>query len=119
MADDQYTQFRDMRSYWDIPDMKAGMVTGKVAFDLLKYCKAKDLDLLALADCTGSTSCGELLGAAAKLEIPACIQFSVGVLLFLLARAWPTTRASTRPPYWAPATVRTTCATWPRPTASR
>mmetsp|Transcript_109014 Transcript_109014/g.351848 ORF Transcript_109014/g.351848 Transcript_109014/m.351848 type:complete len:217 (-) Transcript_109014:238-888(-) len=35
------------------------------------------------------------------------------------ARACPTTRASCRPPSWAPAPARTTYATWRRPTASR
>jgi hypothetical protein len=69
------TQFQDMESYWDIPNMKAGVVTGKVALELLEYCKAKDLALPALT-CTGSSSCNKLLTKAADLEMPAYIRFS-------------------------------------------
>jgi fructose-bisphosphate aldolase class II len=75
---DLYTQVQDMKSYWDIPGMRAGVVTGKVAFELLKYCKAKDLALPALSNCTGSRSCNVMLEEAAKLGMPAYIQFSVG-----------------------------------------
>jgi hypothetical protein len=68
-------QFQYMKSYWDIPNMKAGVITGKVALELLEYCKAKELALPALT-CTDSSSCNKLLMKAADLDMPAYIRFS-------------------------------------------
>jgi fructose/tagatose bisphosphate aldolase len=69
-------QFKGMRSYWDIPGMKAGVVTGKVAWDLLEYCQVRELALPAL-DCTSPRTCDLLLTEAAKMELPAYLRFSV------------------------------------------
>jgi fructose-bisphosphate aldolase class II len=75
---DPCMQFQDMQSYWDIPDMHAGVVTGKVAWSLLEYCKAKSFSL-QVSNCTGSSSsCNELLEEAASIGMPAYISFSQG-----------------------------------------
>jgi fructose/tagatose bisphosphate aldolase len=71
------SQFQHMQSYWDIPDMKAGVVTGKVAWLLLQYCKAKGLNIVA-SICSNSNNCNEALGEAAKRKVPAYIHLSEG-----------------------------------------
>ena len=70
-------QFQHMQSYWDIPGMKAGVVTGRIAWHLLQYCKAKGLGIPA-SICTNSDNCNEVLGEAAKRRVPAYIHLSEG-----------------------------------------
>ncbi len=70
-------QFQHIQSYWDIPGMKAGVVTGKVAWHLLQYCKAKGLGIPA-SICADSNNCNKVLGEAAKRRVPAYIHLSEG-----------------------------------------
>jgi fructose/tagatose bisphosphate aldolase len=70
-------QFQHIQSYWDIPGMKAGVVTGKVAWHLLQYCKAKGLGIPA-SICADSNNCNTVLGEAAKRRVPAYIHVSDG-----------------------------------------
>jgi len=79
-------QFKAMSSFWDIPGMKAGVVTGDVAWNLLQYCKAKGFALPAF-NCTGSSSVNSVLEAAAKIGMPAYIQFSEGGSAFFAGKA--------------------------------
>jgi len=79
-------QFKAMKSFWDIPGMKAGVVTGDIAWNLLQYCKAKGFALPAF-NCTGSSSVNSVLEAAAKIGMPAYIQFSEGGSAFFAGKA--------------------------------
>jgi len=85
---DPCAQFKDMKSYWDIPGMKAGVITGKVAWSLLQFCKAKGFALPSF-NCTGSSSCNAVLEAAAKIGMPAYIQFSEGGACFFAGKGLP------------------------------
>lgn len=85
---DPCAEFKDMKSFWDIPGMKAGVVTGDVAWNLLKFAKAKGFALPAF-NCTTSSSCNAVLEAAAKLGMPAYIQFSEGGSAFFCGKGVP------------------------------
>jgi fructose-bisphosphate aldolase class II len=80
--------FKNMKSFWEIPGMKAGVVTGDVAWNLLQYCKAKGFALPAF-NCTGSSTVNSVLEAAAKIGMPAYIQFSEGGSAFFAGKDLP------------------------------
>merc|ERR1712020_358308 len=65
--------------------MKAGVVTGDVAWNLIKFCKAKGFALPAF-NCTGSSSVNAVLEAANKIGMPAYIQFSEGGSAFFCGK---------------------------------
>eukprot|EP00405_Crypthecodinium_cohnii_P016739 CAMPEP_0206450022 /NCGR_PEP_ID=MMETSP0324_2-20121206/18459_1 /ASSEMBLY_ACC=CAM_ASM_000836 /TAXON_ID=2866 /ORGANISM="Crypthecodinium cohnii, Strain Seligo" /LENGTH=386 /DNA_ID=CAMNT_0053919555 /DNA_START=88 /DNA_END=1248 /DNA_ORIENTATION=- len=77
-----------MKSYWEIPGMKAGVVTGVVAWNLLQYCKAKGFALPSF-NCTGTSTCNAVMEAAAKIGMPAYIQFSEGGSAFFAGKGLP------------------------------
>jgi len=83
---DPCADYKSMNSFWDIPGMKPGVITGDLAWNLLKYCKAKGFALPAF-NCTGSSSCNAVLEAAAKIGMPAYIQFSEGGSAFFAGKA--------------------------------
>merc|ERR1719192_2538962 len=85
---DPCAQFASMSSYWDIPGMKAGVITGDVAWNLLKFAKAKGFAIPAF-NCVTSSSCNSVLEAAAKLGMPAYIQFSEGGSAFFCGKSVP------------------------------
>jgi len=87
MADPR-VQFKDMKTYWEIPGMKAGVITGKLAWSLLQYCKAKNFALPAF-NCTSTSTCNSVLEAAAKIGMPAYIQFSEGGSCFFAGKGLP------------------------------
>eukprot|EP00932_Pfiesteria_piscicida_P016819 SRR837773.3726.p1 GENE.SRR837773.3726~~SRR837773.3726.p1 ORF type:complete len:386 (-),score=189.19 SRR837773.3726:63-1124(-) len=68
--------------------MKAGVVTGEVAWNLLQFCKAKGFALPAF-NCTGTSSCNAVMEAAAKIGMPAYIQFSEGGSAFFAGKGLP------------------------------
>jgi len=70
-------------TFWDIPGMKAGVITGDVAWNLLKFAKAKGFAIPAF-NCTGSSVCNAVLEAGAKIGRPVMIQFSEGGSAFFL-----------------------------------
>uniref|UniRef100_A0A7S4W538 fructose-bisphosphate aldolase n=1 Tax=Alexandrium monilatum TaxID=311494 RepID=A0A7S4W538_9DINO len=74
-------------SYWDIPGMKAGVITGDVAWNLLKFAKAKGFAIPAF-NCVTS-SCNSVLEAGAKIGRPVMIQFSEGGSAFFCGKALP------------------------------
>lgn len=67
----------EYNSFWDIPGMKPGVITGDVAWNLLKFAKAKSFAIPAF-NCTTSSSCNAVLEAGAKIGRPVIIQFSEG-----------------------------------------
>jgi len=77
-----------LESFWDIPGMKAGVITGDVAWNLLKYAKAKGFAIPAF-NCTGSSVCNAVLEAGAKIGRPVMIQFSEGGSAFFAGKALP------------------------------
>jgi fructose-bisphosphate aldolase class II len=85
---DPCAEFAGMSSFWDVPGMKAGVVTGDVAWNLLKFAKAKGFALPGF-NCTGSSSVNAVLEAAAKLGLPGFIQFSEGGSVFFAGKSLP------------------------------
>jgi len=75
-------------TFWDIPGMKAGVITGDVAWNLLKFAKAKGFAIPAF-NCTGSSVCNAVLEAGAKIGRPVMIQFSEGGSAFFCGKALP------------------------------
>merc|ERR1719401_2596078 len=66
--------------------MKAGVITGDVAWNLLKFAKAKGFAIPAF-NCTGSSVCNSVLEAGAKIGRPVMIQFSEGGSAFFCGKA--------------------------------
>jgi fructose-bisphosphate aldolase class II len=75
----------EYNSFWDIPGMKAGVITGDVAWNLLKFAKAKGFAIPAF-NCTTSSSCNAVLEAGAKIGRPVMIQFSEGGSAFFAGK---------------------------------
>jgi fructose-bisphosphate aldolase class II len=75
-------------TFWDIPGMKSGVVTGDVAWELLKFAKEKQFAIPAF-NCTTSSSINSVLEAGAKIGRPVMIQFSEGGAAFFAGKALP------------------------------
>jgi len=73
-------------TFWDIPGMKPGVITGDVAWNLLKFAKAKGFAIPAF-NCTSSSTCNAVLEAGNKLGRPVIIQFSEGGSAFFAGKA--------------------------------
>jgi fructose-bisphosphate aldolase class II len=54
-------------SFWDIPGMKAGVITGDVAWALLKHAKDKGYAIPAF-NCTTTSTINAVLEAGKKIE---------------------------------------------------
>ena len=67
---------------------KAGVITGDVAWNLLKFLKAKGFAIPAF-NCTSSSVCNAVLEAGAKIGRPVMIQFSEGGSAFFGGKALP------------------------------
>lgn len=78
-------------NYWDIPGMKPGVITGDVAWNLLKFAKAKGFAIPAF-NCTTSSSVNSVLEAGAKIGRPVMIQFSEGGSCFFAGKALPNSK---------------------------
>jgi fructose-bisphosphate aldolase class II len=85
---DPCAEYAGTSSFWDIPGVKAGVVTGDTAWALLKFAKAKGFALPAF-NCVGSSSINSVLEGAAKLGMPAYIQFSEGGSCFFAGKSIP------------------------------
>jgi len=68
--------------------MKAGVITGDVAWTLLEFAKAKGFAIPAF-NCTSSSSINAVLEAGAALGRPIMIQFSEGGSAFLAGKGLP------------------------------
>jgi fructose-bisphosphate aldolase class II len=75
-------------SFWDIPGMKAGVVTGDVAWALLKDAKEKGYAMPAF-NCTSTSTVNSVLEAGKKLNRPVMIQFSEGGSAFFCGKGLP------------------------------
>merc|ERR1719163_2199121 len=78
----------EFATFWDIPGMKSGVVTGDVAWELLKFAKEKQFAIPAF-NCTTSSSINSVLEAGAKIGRPVMIQFSEGGSAFFAGKALP------------------------------
>jgi len=75
-------------SFWDIPGMKAGVITGDAAWALMEFAKAKQFAMPAF-NCVTSSSCNAVLEAAGAIGRPVMIQFSEGGSAFFAGKALP------------------------------
>jgi len=75
-------------SFWDIPGMKAGVLTGDLAWALLRFAKAKGFAIPAV-NCTTTSSINAVLEAGQKLNRPVIIQFSEGGSAFFAGKSLP------------------------------
>jgi len=78
----------EYNTFWEIPGMKAGVITGDTAWNLLRFAKAKGFAIPAF-NCTSSSVCNAVLEAGAKLGRPVMIQFSEGGAAFFAGKALP------------------------------
>jgi len=75
-------------SFWDVPGMKAGVVTGEVAWGLLQHAKANGYAIPAF-NCTSSSTINSVLEAGKELGRPVMIQFSEGGAAFVAGKGLP------------------------------
>jgi fructose-bisphosphate aldolase class II len=75
-------------SFWDIPGMKAGVLTGDVAWALLKHAKDNGYAIPAF-NCTTTSTVNAVLEAGKKLNRPVMIQFSEGGSAFFAGKSLP------------------------------
>jgi len=77
-----------MQSFWEIPGMKAGVLTGDLAWALLRFAKAKGFAIPAF-NCTSTSSVNAVLEAGKKLNRPVMVQFSEGGSAFFAGKGLP------------------------------
>jgi len=75
-------------SFWDVPGVKAGVVTGDAAWGLLKYAKEKGFAIPAF-NCTSTSTVNSVLEAGKELGRPVMIQFSEGGSAFFAGKSLP------------------------------
>jgi len=75
-------------SFWDIPGMKAGVITGDVAWALLQFAKENRFAIPAF-NCTSTSTINSVLEAGMKLNRPVMIQFSEGGAAFMAGKGLP------------------------------
>mmetsp|Transcript_94726 Transcript_94726/g.277060 ORF Transcript_94726/g.277060 Transcript_94726/m.277060 type:complete len:361 (+) Transcript_94726:92-1174(+) len=75
-------------SFWDVPGVKAGVVTGDAAWGLLKYAKDNNFAIPAF-NCTSTSSVNSVLEAGKELGRPVMIQFSEGGSAFFAGKSLP------------------------------
>mmetsp|Transcript_64898 Transcript_64898/g.107559 ORF Transcript_64898/g.107559 Transcript_64898/m.107559 type:complete len:353 (+) Transcript_64898:89-1147(+) len=75
-------------AFWSIPGMKPGVLTGDVAWELLKYAKENKFAIPAF-NCTTTSSVNAVLEAGKKLNRPVMIQFSQGGAHFFAGKSLP------------------------------
>jgi fructose-bisphosphate aldolase class II len=75
-----------MASFWDIPGMKAGVLTGDLAWALLRFAKEKSFAIPAF-NCTSTSSVNAVLEAGKQLNRPVMVQFSEGGSAFFAGKS--------------------------------
>jgi len=75
-------------SFWDVPGVKAGVVTGEAAWGLLKYAKDHKFAMPAF-NCTSTSTVNAVLEAGKELGRPIMIQFSEGGSAFFAGKSLP------------------------------
>ena len=73
-------------SWKDIPGMKAGVVTGDIAWALLNHAKDNGYAIPAF-NCTSTSTCNAVLEAGLRLDRPVMVQFSEGGSAFFCGKA--------------------------------
>mmetsp|Transcript_9587 Transcript_9587/g.21377 ORF Transcript_9587/g.21377 Transcript_9587/m.21377 type:complete len:1067 (-) Transcript_9587:225-3425(-) len=76
----------DMDSFWEIPGMKPGVITGDLAWALLRFAKAKGFAIPAI-NCTTTSTVNAVLEAASQINRPVIIQFSEGGSCFFAGKS--------------------------------
>ncbi|CAK9112255.1 6-bisphosphate aldolase) [Durusdinium trenchii] len=75
-------------SFWDVPGVKAGVVTGDAAWGLLQHAKAHGYAIPAF-NCTSTSVINSVLEAGKALNRPIMIQFSEGGAAFMAGKGLP------------------------------
>lgn len=75
-------------SFWDVPGVKPGVVTGDAAWNLYKFAKEQGFAIPAF-NCTSTSSVNAVLEAGRKLNRPITIQFSEGGAAFFAGKSLP------------------------------
>lgn len=75
-------------AFWNIPGMKAGVITGDTAWALLKFAKENKFAIPAF-NCTTTSTVNAVLEAGKKLNRPVMIQFSEGGSAFFAGKSLP------------------------------
>jgi fructose-bisphosphate aldolase class II len=75
-------------SFWDVPGVKAGVLTGDGAWNLLKFAKENNFAIPAF-NCTTSSSVNAVLEAGKELGRPVMVQFSEGGSAFFAGKSLP------------------------------
>lgn len=77
-----------MSSFWDVPGMKAGVLTGDLAWSLLRFAKVKGFAIPAV-NCTSTSTVNSVLEAGKEIGRPVIIQFSEGGSAFFAGKGLP------------------------------
>jgi len=75
-------------SFWDVPGVKAGVLTGDAAWGLLQHAKANGYAIPAF-NCTSTSTINSVLEAGKELGRPVIIQFSEGGAAFIAGKGLP------------------------------
>lgn len=75
-------------SFWEIPGMKPGVITGEIAWNLMKHAKDNKYAIPAF-NCTTSSNVNAVLEAGKQLNRPVMIQFSEGGSCFFAGKGLP------------------------------
>jgi len=75
-------------SFWDVPGVKAGVVTGDAAWGLLQHAKEKGYAIPAF-NCTSTSTVNAVLEAGKALNRPVMVQFSEGGSAFFAGKSLP------------------------------
>lgn len=75
-------------SFWDIPGMKAGVITGDVAWALMQHAKVNGYAIPAF-NCTTTSSVNAVLEAGRALNRPVIVKFSEGGSAFFAGKSLP------------------------------
>eukprot|EP00403_Amphidinium_massartii_P040642 CAMPEP_0178433724 /NCGR_PEP_ID=MMETSP0689_2-20121128/33056_1 /TAXON_ID=160604 /ORGANISM="Amphidinium massartii, Strain CS-259" /LENGTH=358 /DNA_ID=CAMNT_0020055767 /DNA_START=39 /DNA_END=1115 /DNA_ORIENTATION=- len=75
-------------SFWDVPGVKAGVITGDAAWGLLKHAKENGYAIPAF-NCTSTSTVNSVLEAGKALNRPVIIQFSEGGAAFFAGKSLP------------------------------
>jgi len=75
-------------SFWDVPGVKAGVITGDAAWGLLNHAKANKYAIPAF-NCTSTSTINSVLEAGKELGRPIMVQFSEGGSAFFAGKSLP------------------------------
>jgi len=88
MASAKDCQVANLASFWDIPGMKPGVITGDLCWALFRFAKAKGFAIPAF-NCTSTSTVIAVLEAGKQLNRPVIVQFSEGGSAFFSGKSLP------------------------------